>query len=198
MAAPQAPAQVLTIAQMVAYAKAADFSGNDAAIAGAVGMAESSGNTHAINYVPCVGIWQINVKAHPQYTISQMYDPAANAKAARAIWQSQGWAAWSTYTSGAYKKYLPAAQKAAGGTTAGIGDIGGPVNPIHIGNAIGGGIKDYKAITKILDDLQNPGMWKRVLLVIIGIVLILIGLIKMSATPKNIKLASKIAEVAAI
>lgn len=195
---PAAASQILTMAQMISYARAAGWTGNDAIIAGAVGMAESSGNTHAINYIPCVGVWQVNVKAHPQYTIEAMYDPAQNAKAAYAIWQSQGWAAWSTYTSGAYKKYLPAAQNAAGasggnatGATAGIGAL----NPINVGTQLGSA---YKNINGVLSAIQQPGFWKRLLLIIVGVILIFIGLIKMSATPKNIRIAEKIAEVAAV
>lgn len=190
---PTAVTQVLSMAQMITYARAAGFTGNDAIIAGAVGMAESSGNTHAINYIPCVGIWQINIKAHPQYTIDQLYDPAQNAKAAHAVWQSQGWAAWSTYTSGTYKRYMPAAQKAAG-TAADIGTIGGPLNPWNLGTKVG---TSYNSINDVLTAVQQPGFWKRLLLIIVGVILILIGLIKMSATPKNIRLAGKIAEVAA-
>lgn len=180
----------LTVAQMVGYARAAGFTGNDAIIAGAVGMAESGGNPDAINYVPCVGIWQINVKAHPMYTVEAMRDPAKNAAAAYAIWKVQGWHAWTTYTSGAYKTYMPAAAKAAGAdiTLPIIGNRGGLLNPINSGT-------DISTIMKIVAAAQNPAVWRRVLLIIVGVILILIGVVKMSATPENIRLATKIAEV---
>lgn len=42
-----------------------------------------------------------------------LYDPVNNAKAALSILRSQGLKAWTTYTSGAYKQYLPGAQTAA-------------------------------------------------------------------------------------
>lgn len=190
-------AQVLTIAQMIAYARAAGFTGNDAIIAGAVGMAESSGNTHAINYVPCVGVWQINVRAHPQYTIEQMYDPAQNAKAARAVWQSQGWAAWTTYTSGAYKRYMPAAVKAAGSASGNItlGGVGGAVAG-GAGGLVGAASgSNLSMINKAAASLMDPRMWLRILYVIVGIVMIMIGIAKLTATPQNIKLVKDAVEV---
>lgn len=177
---------VLSMAQMEAYARGAGFAGNDVIIAGAVGMAESSGRTDAINFVPCVGIWQINVRAHPEYTIDQMKDPGNNARAAYAVFKSQGWRAWSTYTSGAYKRYLASATKASGSSaTAGIGDLGGAPNPVAVGTNLG-------TIIKAVNVIQDPTTWKRAAFVIIGAIMIMMGLVGMSATPKNIKIASNL------
>lgn len=93
--------------------------------AAAIAQAESGGNPDAIantaypskpGYRPpppgalreySVGLWQINLLAHPQYTEAQMLDPAQNAKAAVAISGAGiSFSAWSTYTSGAYLPYL--------------------------------------------------------------------------------------------
>jgi hypothetical protein len=54
-----------------------------------------------------VGLWQINVMAHPQYVANSLFDPVNNAGAAVAILGHGSPGAWSTYTSGAYRAYLP-------------------------------------------------------------------------------------------
>jgi phage protein D len=116
----------VSAAQAVGLARQAGFSGQDAITMGAIAMAESSGNARAHNPRPpdnSYGLWQINMLGsmgparRAQLGISSneaLFDPATNARAARAIWQQQGFRAWSTYTSGAYKGYLKAAQSGAG------------------------------------------------------------------------------------
>lgn len=103
-----------------------------APVAAAIAMAESSGVTTVIAntayprragyHAPSpgaqkeysVGLWQINLLAHPQYTEAQMLDPAKNAAAAIAIsGNGSDFGPWSTYTSGAYKAFLISTQAAA-------------------------------------------------------------------------------------
>jgi hypothetical protein len=90
------------------YAQLAGFSDPD--FATAIAMAESGGNPRAVAKTDrehSVGLWQINLRAHPQYTEAQMLDPKQNAAAAYKI--SRGgtnWRPWSTYQSGAYQRYL--------------------------------------------------------------------------------------------
>lgn len=186
---------ILSYKQMYAYNVQAGFSGSDAITMTAIDQAESSGNTNAINYVPCVGIAQINVKAHPEYTIAQMMDPALNAAAARKVFQSQGFQAWTTYTSGAYKKYLAAATAAAGGASASL--PGGPLNPINIGKGIGTGVKSYQAIDTFAGQVDNPQFWARVLFILAGIVMVGMGILSMSKTgiERGIRIGTKVAEV---
>ena len=78
----------------------------------AVALAESSGNVRVVNSIGCcVGLWQINVKAHKQYTVAQMQDPQQNAAAAWAISNSaRNWKPWEAFTNGAYLIYMPAAK----------------------------------------------------------------------------------------
>lgn len=97
----------------------------DADTAAAVAQAESGGNTAAIlntaypnraGYRPpsagaqpeySVGLWQVNMLAHPGYTQAQLLTQEGNAQAAVAIsGAGRSFAPWSTYTSGAYKQYL--------------------------------------------------------------------------------------------
>lgn len=108
----------LSRAEIASHAKAAGFSGNDVNIAVAVALAESGGNPRAHNSTPpdnSYGLWQINMlgamgperrKRFGLTSNEQLFDPAINAKAARGIWQSQGWNGWTTYTRGTYKKYM--------------------------------------------------------------------------------------------
>jgi phage protein D len=127
------PTGRVTAGQATALARQAGFTGNDAVIMGAIAMAESSGNVRALNSKPpdlSYGLWQINMigrlgpERRAQLGLSsneQLYNPATNAKAARAIWQQQGFNAWSVYKSGAYRRYLNAAQQSAGA----VGSIDG-------------------------------------------------------------------------
>ena len=97
----------------------------------AIALAESGGDSGAHNpkYPDnSYGLWQINMLDEPGYMLGaerrkkyglssneQLKDPLTNAKAAYDILESQGLGAWSVYTSGTYKRYLPAAKKAAAG-----------------------------------------------------------------------------------
>lgn len=105
-------------------------------IAAAVALAESGGDTTQIrntafpnrpNYHPpnlgdlpeySIGLWQINLLAHPQYTEAQLLTPDGNATAAIAI-SADGtlWGQWTTYTNGAYLAKLNEIRSAAGGPT---------------------------------------------------------------------------------
>lgn len=93
------------------YARTAGFSGGDLAIAVAIAYAESSGNPNAVGDVDLgrsIGLWQINLAAHPEYSESELYDPQTNANAAYAIYQAAGesFKPWTTFNTGAYTKYL--------------------------------------------------------------------------------------------
>lgn len=127
-----------TLAQLVALAQRYGFP--DPRLAAAVAMAESGGDASAVHdtsaqtvFLPgtgpetSVGLWQVNVLAHPQYGVQQLTDPDANAAAAYAV-SSGGadWTPWSTYTSGDYLRYYdrrgtvtpPARRSTAAATTA--------------------------------------------------------------------------------
>jgi Lysozyme like domain len=94
------------------YARNAGFSGVDLITAVAIAFAESSGNANASNTVPpdnSYGLWQINLNAHPEYSLPDILDPQTNANAAFAIYSAAGnsFKPWSTFLSGAYQQYLP-------------------------------------------------------------------------------------------
>jgi hypothetical protein len=102
--------------QIEVYARSAGMANPQ--IMAAIAMAESGGNPGAHNVVPpdnSYGLWQINMigamgpARRREYGITSneaLFNPAINAKAATKIQKSQGLKAWTTYTSGAYKKYM--------------------------------------------------------------------------------------------
>ena len=93
----------------------------------AIAMAESSGDSAAINNNPntgdlSYGLWQINMlgdmgperrKLFGIESNEELLDPLKNAKAAYKIYELQGYAAWSVYKSGKYRDYMVTAKKAA-------------------------------------------------------------------------------------
>jgi len=105
----------------------------------AIAMAESGGNSEAHNpkYPDnSFGLWQINMLDEPGYQLGaerrqkyglssneELKDPLTNAKAAFDILNSQGLGAWSVYTSGKYKDFLPDAQAAISSTPRSTGDL---------------------------------------------------------------------------
>jgi hypothetical protein len=97
------------------------------AIAVAVALGESGGKTDARchNCFPgvsedSIGLWQVNRRAHPQYSETCLYDPACNARAMYAISSGgNNWRPWSQYTNGGYKKYLGQGLSAASAVISG-------------------------------------------------------------------------------
>lgn len=77
-------------------------------LAAAISMAENqSGDPLVISGAGDVGLWQINIPAHPQYTIEQMQNPMQNARAAVVISNNgTNWKPWVTYNNGSYRPFL--------------------------------------------------------------------------------------------
>jgi hypothetical protein len=105
----------LSPAQLAAYAAAAGFTGAALNTATAIALAESSGNPFVVgdsNLTPggSVGLWQINLAAHPEYSAADLLNPQANANAAFQVYQDAGgqFTPWTTFKTGAYASYLPA------------------------------------------------------------------------------------------
>lgn len=99
--------RTMTLAQVRALAKATGFPDPD--LAAAVAMAESGCNPMAVgDQGNSIGLWQVNLPAHPEYGELALMDPQYNARAAFAI-SSHGtnWQPWTTFKNGAYKKWMP-------------------------------------------------------------------------------------------
>jgi TP901 family phage tail tape measure protein len=115
--------------ELMSLAMGAGFSRQSAPTAAAIAMAESSGENqrsanvrrggriisvrpnqvrpgeHVLSYDR--GLWQINDRAHPDISDATAMNPSANAAAAfRLSHGGTDFRAWTTYTSGAYKKYM--------------------------------------------------------------------------------------------
>lgn len=97
---------------------AAGGSAQNAAIAAAVAMAESGGNSTATNpSTGSIGFWQINPQAHPPSQATS--DPMGNARAAVAISNNgTNWSAWQAFTNGSYKQFLNGASATPTGFSA--------------------------------------------------------------------------------
>ena len=109
----------LTYDDIEIFAKNAGFEALYLDIATAVALAESSGNILAYNPETAArggtpvglgsyGLWQIYLKAHPEFAGENLYDPQTNADAAFKVYTNSGktFTAWTTFNNGAYKKYL--------------------------------------------------------------------------------------------
>lgn len=133
-----------------------------APVMAAIAMAESGGRSDAVghnsNGSTDTGLWQIN----SVHNVSGMTDPIANAKEAVKIYKSQGLKAWTTYTSGAYKKFLKSGVAAdtgvtnvsATGSTSTAQDTGVVGD---IGSEIGKGFAD--ALTSLFKPIISIMVW---------------------------------------
>jgi Lysozyme like domain len=110
------------MASLYGLAQNAGFSDSDAVIAAAIAWAESGGDPSVYNAEAgapggtpqgqgSYGLWQIYLRDHPEFAGQNLYDPQTNANAAFRVYQKQGWNAWSTFKSGAYRQYLPTADE---------------------------------------------------------------------------------------
>jgi len=131
----------LSAAQIAGVAKGAGFTGDGLTKAVAIALAESSGRTDVVNFLGCVGLWQIyqsvHVRAHPTWTTAWLKVPQNNAAAAYVL-SSGGtnWRPWETYTNGMYLAHMGAA-RAAVGAPAGVENVGAWGD---FGSAVGGAL----------------------------------------------------------
>lgn len=160
----------LSPAQIAEYAHDAGFRGQDLTVAVAVAMAESSGDTRAHNPVPpddSYGLWQINMigslgpARRDQFDLDsnrELFDPEENAKAAWAISGHGGsFRPWTTYTSGAYERFLDDARRGIRAMKKKGADRGPGRNPGRDGFAVDpDALSGYARTTRhIADDLRD-------------------------------------------
>lgn len=114
----------LTQDSLQQLAAQAGFQGSDIQTAAAIAQAESSGNPGAVgdlNITPggSIGLWQVNLAAHPNFTAGQLVDPLTNAQAAYAIYKAAGYkfTPWTTFKTGAFAQYLPGASPGTPGSS---------------------------------------------------------------------------------
>lgn len=173
----------LSYAQIRAYAQAAGAADPDTAAA--IALAESGGSTTAHNIIPpddSYGLWQINMlgslgparrKSLGISSNSSLFDPATNARAMALI--SKGgtdFSAWSTYKSGSYRKYV---QSGSGATDAGYATPAGDITDIP-GEAAGAAKDTADIAISAANWVVNPSNWLRVLYVVAGAAVVLVGI----------------------
>lgn len=159
---------VLSADQIAVLAYRAGFRGQDIAIAVAVAFAESSGRTDAVNHntngSTDSGLMQIN-SVHTELT-GNRFDPQTNMNMAYAIKTRRGsWKDWSTFNSGRYAVFMPAATIAARKL-----DTSTPTTlPASVGNVDSNGSSGFGKLT-------DPHTWLRVATILAGGTLILVAL----------------------
>lgn len=86
------------------------------------------------------GLLQIN-SVHKYDKDRLLTDPIFNAKAGLSIWHGQGLRAWTTYSSGAYRQYLPLGQQGAAAPVT-PAKLDGTRSTTKPGDSGGGGVLD--------------------------------------------------------
>lgn len=146
-------------ASMTNYARMAGFT--NPALMGAIGMAESSGRTDVVNSIGCVGPWQVNqpvwVKSHPSWTVAYLKDPYNNAKAAKVIFDAQGYGAWEAYTNGAYKQYYSGSTASTGAST--TASQAGLFDDLTGAGAVSSAIDAGASIANIGGEIASTATW---------------------------------------
>jgi len=104
-----------TAEQIYAFARQAGFNPDEAATMTAIALAESGGDSRSHNTVgeDSRGLWQVNVRAHPDLANTDLYDPVQNARAAYQV--SHGGSdvsPWTVTHGGASARYLRFRDKA--------------------------------------------------------------------------------------
>lgn len=129
---------VLSYADVYRVARQAGFTASQAVIMAAIAMSESGRQPGVVQSgqpyrTTGWGLWQITPgNSVPSVgTDDQLLDPLTNARAAKAKFDGaaragrSGFSPWTTYTSGAYRKYVAAAQSAANAVGADLGGVVG-------------------------------------------------------------------------
>lgn len=111
----------LSSQQIASLAASAGFRDMDLLTAVAVALAESGGNPSAYNPEKAAntpegkgsyGLWQVYLKAHPEFEGVDLFDPQINAYAAFQVYSMAGghFKPWSTYNGGQYTAHIQAAE----------------------------------------------------------------------------------------
>jgi Lysozyme like domain len=159
--------------QIASAAKAAGFTGADVAIAVAVALAESGGETTAThknsNGSTDYGVWQIN-SIHADILRSGSWSNINdNARMAKKIHDESGsWKPWSTFNSGSYLKFLGTGKTAGGSATAVDAGLNIP------------GLGALESVGKFALFISDPHNWLRTGLFLAGFILLTVAIFKMT------------------
>lgn len=177
----------LTYAQLQQYAQNAGFDPANAAIAAAIALAESGGNTLAHNpgtaAVPenSYGVFQLNLLAHPDISLAQASDPQQAANKAYQLWKQAGgtFADWTTFTRGTYQQFLPPGW-GSGNPISGIITGAGNAAGTATSSAVIGFLSNIPVLKNFLTAPADLGT--RLVGTGVGLVIIVIGLVSVATT----------------
>ena len=166
-----------------------------------VALAESGGNPRAVNRANRngsvdYGLFQINTVHGSLLSRGDKFNPVDNARMALTVYKQAGnsWKPWSTYNAKSNVKYESAVQlgliddinkgliTGIAGTAAGMKQAGDVVTSATTG------------VGQVMETLTSPVLWKRLLLVLLAIFLIIVGTVVLLRKPLmegGVKLATK-------
>lgn len=206
----------LNAQQIAGYAQAAGFPPQEIETATAVALAESGGETTATNKNTNgsidYGLWQINTVHGSLLTQGDKFNPLDNAKMALTVWNGAGkkWTPWTVYKTGAYLAQKGAATigaanpsppaEAAGADTSIIpADTTTAASPLSVLGPLGTALG---SIVETFNRLTSGGLWLRIGAFMVGSLLIVFSLLRLSGADQLIagtaKTAVKVAAKGAI
>lgn len=193
-------------------AKTVGLTDSAARVAAAIAMPESGGdpnahNTNAATGDNSYGIWQINMLGDmgPERrrlfgikTNEELFNPQTNAKAMKILSQDgREWSPWSTYKRGEHLKYLNNQVSDTSGDSSWLSRLGGFIDPLGINRSIAGGLSSADDAVKMagkaavwMSDSRN---WIRVVYVVGGSVLVIVGVMMTLESTKAGKAATRLA-----
>lgn len=167
----------VTDIQRAQYARNAGFPENEIARAVAISIAENlagdpSAEHHNSDGSIDRGLWQIN-SVH-NFPVSQLNDPQGNARAAFQVWSEAGrsWRPWSTFKDAKYMAYYQRGQFAAKNRQAPDPNAGPQI--------LIPGDSSLQSVVDFFKFISNAHNWQRIGMFILGGILIIIGLFKLS------------------
>lgn len=182
---------VISDTAIATAARDAGIPADQIAIAVAIALAESGGDTMAHNAKPpdnSYGLWQINMLGNlgpsrrNQFNLNRnedLFNTANNARAMAAISnKGKNWRPWTTYTRGTYLRYLNRGKTAASG-------VGGGTTS----NASVSGWGSLEYLAKLATD---PMVYRKAALFVLGSFLLLVGFVMLF---KLQNLASPLAKI---
>lgn len=130
-----------TLAELVGFAEAVGFQGDQAKTMAAISMAESSGNPNAVNYADpggSYGLTQVNAAAHGPSAMQTLGNPQEAFKQAfRISGGGSNFTPWSVYNNGMYLPHAAALGLSSGSTAGSLG--GGAIQTVSNALGLGGG-----------------------------------------------------------
>jgi len=200
--------------QIAGYAKAAGFPPQEIATATAVALAESGGESTATNKNTNgsidYGLWQINTVHGSLLNQGDKFNPLDNAKMALTVWQRAGnkWTPWTVYKTGAYRTQMGAATMGAASPTDPMELVGTPndTSTVPAGTTVAASPLDLLgplgtalgSTLGTLNRLLSGGLWLRIGAFMLGSLLIVFSLFRLSGLDQTLVSAGKTAAKVAI